>query len=79
MKITDITYRTLLVRYDPLAQIEIFERRNSATGEVTFQTPSPQVVKELQTVAPAAPTADTAVGTTAKSAASVPRRVSLVV
>jgi hypothetical protein len=53
MKIPDITYRTPVVRYDPLAQVQIFERRNTATGEVTFQTPSPEAVKALESGATA--------------------------
>ncbi len=70
MKIPDIAYRTPVVRYDSLAQVEIFERRNAATGEVTFQDPSPEAVKALEAGTTASPEADPAAGA---------KRVSLVV
>ena len=86
MKIPDISYRTPVMRYDPLAQVEVYERRNTATGEVTFQTPSAQEVKDLQTAVPVAPARDTAApatetasGTTGKSDAGGSTRVSLIV
>jgi hypothetical protein len=48
MKIPDFTYRSPVIRYDALAQVEIFERRDTTTGAISFQTPSVQVVKALE-------------------------------
>jgi hypothetical protein len=59
MKIPQFLYRSPVIRYDPLAEVEIFERRNTTTGEVSYQVPSAVDVKALQDAArrPAAPAA----------------------
>jgi hypothetical protein len=58
MKIPDIAYRSPVIRYDPLAQIEIFERRNVETGDIAYQAPDAETVKRLdETAGPAAPSA----------------------
>jgi hypothetical protein len=48
MKVPDIPFQSPVIRYDALAQVEIFERRNTATGAVSFQTPSPEQIKSLE-------------------------------
>jgi hypothetical protein len=48
MKIPDIQYSSPVIRYDPRAQVEIFERRDPQTGAVAFQTPSVQQVQRLE-------------------------------
>ena len=73
MKVPDIAYRSPVIRYDPLAQIEIFERRNAETGDVSYQTPDVATVKRLQqTARSAAPPASNA----AASAKAAPARAS---
>jgi hypothetical protein len=47
MKI-DVGYQSPVVRYDPLARTEIFEARNTQTGVVSYQEPSPEAVKLLE-------------------------------
>jgi hypothetical protein len=47
MKVPDLLYSSPVIRYDSLAQVEIFERRNTTTGAVSFQTPSPEEIKRL--------------------------------
>ena len=73
MKVPDIAYRSPVIRYDPLAQIEIFERRNAETGVISYQAPDAETVKRLQQTAHvAAPSASNA----AAPAKAAPARAS---
>jgi hypothetical protein len=46
MKISNATYPSPSLHYDVAAQVVIFQRVNPDTGEVTFQAPSREVIKE---------------------------------
>jgi hypothetical protein len=46
MKIPNATYPSPSLRYDAAAQVVIFQRVNPDTGQVTFQAPSREAVKE---------------------------------
>jgi len=46
MKITNATYTSPNLRYDPVAREVIFERLNPVTGDVTFQVPSRETLRE---------------------------------
>jgi hypothetical protein len=48
MKVPEFEYRTPVIRYDPLAQVQIYERRNPTTGDVSYQVPSVAAVRQLQ-------------------------------
>ena len=51
MKIPNATYLSPNLRYDAAAQVVIFQRINPDTGEVTFQAPSREVIKEETRIA----------------------------
>jgi hypothetical protein len=69
MKVPDVAYFSPVIRYDPLAQIEIFERRDAATGAVAYQTPDAVTVTRLdETAHPATPSAAPKVSAPAKVA-----------
>lgn len=61
MKI-EVQYQSPVIRYDSLAQTEIFERRNAETGAISYQDPSADEVRKLERAARggAAPGADLA-------------------
>jgi hypothetical protein len=46
MKIPNGTYPSPNLRYDPAAREVIFERLNPETGDVTFQVPSRETLRE---------------------------------
>jgi hypothetical protein len=46
MKIPNATYPSPNLRYDPVAREVIFERLNPVTGDVTFQVPSRETLRE---------------------------------
>jgi hypothetical protein len=46
MKISNALYQTPVVRFDALAQVVIVEHRNPETGELSYQLPSEQTVRE---------------------------------
>jgi hypothetical protein len=46
MKIPNATYPSPNLRYDPAAREVIFERLNPETGDVTFQVPSRETLRE---------------------------------
>src|SRR5471030_1405914 len=46
MKILNATYPSPNFRYDPAAREVIFERLNPDTGDVTFQVPSRETLRE---------------------------------
>jgi hypothetical protein len=46
MKIPNATYPSPNLRYDPAAREVIFERLNPVTGDVTFQVPSRETLRE---------------------------------
>jgi hypothetical protein len=46
MKIPNSTYPSPNLRYDPAAREVIFERLNPVTGDVTFQVPSRETLRE---------------------------------
>ena len=52
MKIVEAPYQSPVVRYDPLAQITIVERRDPKTGDVSSQIPGRDVVRRLETSRP---------------------------
>ena len=61
MKIPNATFPSPNLRYDPVAREVIFERLNPVTGDVTFQVPSRETLREeahaaeIGTVDPNAP------------------------
>lgn len=61
MKIPNVSYPSPNLRYDPAAREVIFERLNPDTGDVTFQVPSRETLREEAYAAtgPAAPDAVT--------------------
>ncbi|HEX3499179.1 MAG TPA: hypothetical protein VHT04_07620 [Stellaceae bacterium] len=46
MKISNAAYPSPNLRYDPAAREVIFERLNPETGDVTFQVPSRETLRE---------------------------------
>jgi hypothetical protein len=46
MKISNAIYPSPNLRYDPVAREVIFERLNPVTGDVTFQVPSRETLRE---------------------------------
>ncbi len=46
MKIPNVVYPSPNLRYDPIAREVIFERLNPDTGDVTFQVPSRETLRE---------------------------------
>jgi hypothetical protein len=48
MKVPELFYSSPVIRYDPLAQVEVFERRDKTTGTVSFQEPSPEEIKRIE-------------------------------
>ena len=46
MKISNVAYPSPNLRYDPAAREVIFERLNPETGDVTFQVPSRETLRE---------------------------------
>jgi hypothetical protein len=57
MKVSEVSYVSPTMRYDPEARLVIFERRDASTGEVTYQAPSAAVVDEARLQAKAASSA----------------------
>jgi hypothetical protein len=51
MKISNATYPSPNLHYDVAAQVVIFQRVNPDTGEITFQAPSREVIKDEARVA----------------------------
>lgn len=51
MKIPSATHLSPTLRYDPAAQVVIFERFDPNTGDVVFQVPSPAAIKEEERAA----------------------------
>src|SRR6266481_1105474 len=69
MKIPNVVYPSPNLRYDPIAREVIFERLNPDTGDVTFQVPSRETLREEEHAA--------AIGTDPKPLAPSPAAATL--
>jgi hypothetical protein len=54
MKISNALYPSPNLRYDPAARDVVFERLNPDTGDVIFQVPSRETLKEEEHAVPSA-------------------------
>lgn len=65
-----ISFPSPVYRYDPIAEIMITERRNTSTGAVITQAPSPATIREADIAALAGgPDPSPAAGSTSRSQA----------
>ncbi len=48
MKVPELLFNSPVIRYDALAQVEVFERRDTTTGTISFQEPSPEEIKRIE-------------------------------